>query len=90
MKVKTCEVCQKHRPSQQKEPLIPHDVPAGPWDKVGIDYFDWKGGKYLLIADYFSRFPIVRQVKTMQASELVAICKMVFSENGIPKAVYSD
>jgi hypothetical protein len=58
--IKTCEICQKFRPCQQKELLMPHDVPAGPWEKLGMDIFELKGVHYLLIADYFSKFPVVR------------------------------
>ena len=28
--VKACDICQKHKPAQQKEPLMPHDVPSIP------------------------------------------------------------
>jgi transposase InsO family protein len=90
LKVKTCDVCQKYRPSQQKEPLLPHEVPSSPWIKLGMDYFDLKGSTYLLIADYFSRFPIVRRMKNMTAAELVTVCKTVFSEQGFPMEIVSD
>jgi transposase InsO family protein len=89
-KVKSCDVCQKHRPSLQKEPMMPHDVPASPWMKVGMDFFDLKGSHYLIIADYFSRFPIVRRMKTMTATELTTVCKTVFSEQGFPLEIFSD
>ena len=38
------------------ETLHPHEVPPGPWVKLGIDFFqDHHGKKYLIIADYFSK-----------------------------------
>ena len=38
----------------------PHEVPPGPWVKIGMDFFqDHHGKKYLIIADYFSKFPYI-------------------------------
>ena len=54
------DICQKHKPAQQKEPLMPHDVPSMPWVKLGIDLFEHRSYHYLLVADYFSKFPILR------------------------------
>ena len=39
--IKGYNICQSMKASQQKEPLIPHDVPSGPWEKVGIDIFQY-------------------------------------------------
>ena len=40
------------------ETLHPHEAPTGPWVKVGMDFFqDVSGNKFLIIADYFSKFP---------------------------------
>ena len=88
--VRNCDTCQHTRPSQQKEELHPHEMPAGPWIRLGIDYFDWNGNKYLLIADYYSRFPILRSVTNMTAMHLVTTLKSVFSEYGIPQELVSD
>ena len=50
-----CTVCQKER-IQRPEPLHSRPFPELPWQKLGADLFEWKGGKYLLMVDYFSRF----------------------------------
>ncbi len=89
-KVQGCDHCQSTRPSQPKETLLPHEIPSGPWVRLGIDYFDWNGSKYLLIADYYSRFPILRSVTNMTATNLVTTLKTVFSEYGIPHELVSD
>ena len=39
------------------ETLQPHEVPPGPWIKIGVDFFqDHLGKKHLIVADYFSKF----------------------------------
>ena len=39
---KRCQECIK-RSQVPKEPLQPHDIPEGPWRKLGIDYFTFDG-----------------------------------------------
>ena len=39
--VSTCEACQTHQNKQASEPLLPHEVPAYPWQKIGTDIFDF-------------------------------------------------
>ena len=60
---KRCQECIKQ--SQiAKEPLQPHDIPEGPWRKLGMDYFNFNGNSYVLICDYFSKFPFLYKAKT--------------------------
>ena len=43
------------------EPLI-HDLAATKlWQALGIDNFEWKGHKYLIILDHFSHFVVVKR-----------------------------
>ena len=57
-----CEVCQMFSRSQQRETLLPNEVPQGPWEKLGIDFFEFQSTTHLLIADYYSRFPVIQKV----------------------------
>lgn len=89
--VRACTTCQTTRPSQQKEPLIPHDVPAKPWEKLGIDFFEWNGIQHLLVADYYSKFPVIRAMtSSTSASRTVSVLKTIFSEYGVPSEVFTD
>ena len=38
--IKNCETCAIHRPSNRKEPLIPHKVPNLPWQKLEQIYLN--------------------------------------------------
>ena len=60
---KRCQECIK-RSRQPKESLQPHDIPAGPWRKIGMDYFNFNGTSYILISDYFSKYPYMFKAKT--------------------------
>ena len=58
-----CDVCQEHKPqTQQKESLLSHDVLSLPWLKLAVDIFGYRYHHYLLVADYFSKFPVVKKV----------------------------
>ncbi|XP_063954098.1 uncharacterized protein K02A2.6-like [Lytechinus pictus] len=57
--IKQCETCQKHQARQQKEPLHPHDVPPAPWTRLGTDLFMLNRQEYLLVTDYYSKYPII-------------------------------
>ena len=37
--VKRCQPCLTSKPNNSREPLLPHSVPDGPWQKLGMDYF---------------------------------------------------
>ena len=47
-----------------KEPLQPHNIPEGLWRKLGMDYLNFNGNSYVLICDYFSKFPFLYKAKT--------------------------
>ena len=50
--ISKCTVCNDHRNRNQKEPMIPHELPDRPWQKIGVDLFELEGHKYVLLVDY--------------------------------------
>ena len=49
-----------------------------------MDYFYMNGRLYILICDYFSKFPFLFQVKTMSFANLKDHLEELFSIEGIP------
>ena len=89
--VQTCKVCQEHHPSQTPEPLQQHDIPSKPWSVLGTDLFEFEGHQWLIIADYYTKYPIIRQLPYPSPSSVVAnVTKQVFAEFGIPDRIVSD
>ena len=72
-----------------KELLQPHDIPEGPWRKLGIDYFAFDGNSYVLICDYFSKFPFLYRAKTPFWSLRDRLIDL-FSIEGYPDEIVSD
>ena len=85
---KQCQECVK-RSQVAKEPLQPHDIPEGPWRKIGIDYFAFDGNSYVLICDYFSKFPFLYRAKTSFWSLRDHLIHL-FSIKGYPDEIVSD
>ena len=89
---KACSVSQELQSKQPKEPMSPKEIPPRPWHTVGTDLFYLDGSEYLLIADYYSKFPIVRKIPPGESNSktVVETMKQIFSEHGIPQVVRSD
>ena len=88
--VSTCPTCLHHANSNQREPLQPHDIPRRPWQKIGTDLFDWNGKPHLIVADYYSRYPEVAELRDTKATTVIQNTKSFFSRHGIPETVISD
>ena len=89
--VRKCDACQRLQKRQAHEPLMQHELPTRPWQIVGTDLFAIREDTYLLICDYYSKFPFVYRIEGKVTSDRI-ISKMseVFAENGSPSKVVSD
>ncbi|KAI8509816.1 hypothetical protein Bbelb_122440 [Branchiostoma belcheri] len=88
--VQTCRTCKKYQNSQQKEEMTPTETPSRPWKKVGADLFYLNQEWFLLVVDYYSKFPIVKTLKSLKASTVTQAFKGIFAEQGIPDEVICD
>ena len=52
--VAKCWPCQKYAIAQRPEPLLPHETPSRPWQKVAVDYFQMGKEHFLVMSDYYS------------------------------------
>ena len=57
--VRTCAACQEMQRAQPHEPLMPHKTPTCAWQIVGTDLFMINRESYLIMSDYYSKFPFV-------------------------------
>ena len=88
--VAKCSVCLKYQRENQKEPLLPHEVPQRPWQKLGADIFELNSNSYLIVVDYYSKYPELCILKDKTASSVVTSMKSVFARHGIPDEVVAD
>ena len=76
------KTCIKHSKSQRCEPLQSHPTPELPWHTVATDLFEIRNSKYLLLVDYYSRFPVLCKLGSTTSRVLVQEMKEVFTELG--------
>lgn len=88
-KIASCSSCVENRPKVQ-EPLIPTEIPKGPWQLLAADYFKVGGSWYLVVADFYSKFVDIKKMKSMTTSATINFFKTLFSKFGIPLAVRCD
>jgi hypothetical protein len=55
-----------------------------------MDLFEHKGQQYLLVADYFSHYPVVRRLQTITSKAVIEVLRTVFSEHGVPAKMVTD
>ena len=82
--------CQRHQKLNVEEPLLPHDVPQKPWHTLGSDILFWNNVNYLLVGEYYSKFPVVKKLTSIQSSAVIAHLKSVFEEHGISSTLVTD
>ena len=58
-RVAQCSTCGKFKRANQREPRFPHPNPNRPWAKVGSGIFTFGSHDYLIVVDYFSKWPEV-------------------------------
>ena len=89
--ISKCETCNTFHPAQQKEPLICHEVPQRPWEKVGCEIFTCNNRDYLCTVDYFSDyFEIDELHKAKTGAAVIGKLKKRFATHGIPDIFHSD
>ena len=88
--VSRCSVCNSYRRKQQTEPLMPHEVPQRPWAKVGVDLFQFAAQDYLLVVDYFSKYPEIALLEAKTSASVILQLKAIFARHGIPEEIMAD
>lgn len=89
-KIKLCDTCQKFQNKNQKEPMISHDVPNNVWEKIGVDIFEFEGKDYLILVDYFSKYPEICRLDGKSAGNVIKAMKPIFARHGIPMEIIAD
>ena len=88
--VDKCGICQATSTAERKLPSVPSKIPSHAWHTLGTELFHWKHFDFLVLGDYFSKFPIVRKLPSSTRS---AVCKEIsnnFTEFGKPYIVRHD
>uniref|UniRef100_A0ABM0M1R1 Uncharacterized protein K02A2.6-like n=1 Tax=Saccoglossus kowalevskii TaxID=10224 RepID=A0ABM0M1R1_SACKO len=85
-----CSTCMEFRSQRPCEPMILHEIPDHPWSNIGTDLFEIGTENYLILIDYYSKFPEVIRIPNKTAHAVISATKSVFAREGIPDKVISD
>ena len=88
--IEHCDTCNMYASHPQREPLIVHDVPERPWQKVGCDIFTLDEKDYLCTVDYYSGYFEIDHLERKTARSIITRLKRHFSNHGIPNLFQSD
>ena len=83
--ISKCDTCNMFRKKQQKESMMSHEVPKQAWEKISFYIFCFGGQDFLLVVDYFSKFPIVCPLRGKTAQHIIEQLREIFSNYGIPR-----
>ena len=66
------------------------EVPCRPWKVLRMDFLMHKSKWYLLVADYYSKFPYVLQMSLMTSKDVISALSLCFSIIGTPGEIMYD
>ena len=88
--VSDCEACKVTAAMPAAVPRHPWQHPNAPWDRVHIDYGEWKNHHFLVLIDSFSKWPEVKVVSTTTTRMTVNVLSDIFATHGFPRILVSD
>lgn len=88
--VAKCTVCNSQPVEQGKEPMICHELPSRPWEKIAVDLFYLNVTDFMVTVDYYSSFFEVDRMTSKTADEVVKKLKAHLARHGIPDQFVSD
>ena len=88
--IEHCDKCNMYVTHPQREPLIVHDLPERPCQKVGCDIFTLDEMDYLCTVDYYSGYFEIDHLERKTARSIITRLKRHFSNHGKPNLFQSD
>ena len=87
--IEKCMICQEYGKSQL---LIgtTQELPPFPWHTLATDLFYWKRMDFLIVADVFSKYIIVRKLSNSTSAAVCIELSMFVTELGLPHIIRSD
>ena len=87
--IERCIIWQEHGKSQ---PIIDttQELPPFPWHTLLTDMFYWKRMDFLIVADVFSKYFLVRKLPNSTSAAICAELSMIVTELGLPHIIRSD
>ena len=85
-----CIFCQRQKPTQWKEPLMPSPMSGRPWQRIGTDFCEQDGKHYLIVVDYYLRYLEITNLSNTTSSYVIGKLRNMFARWGIPYELVTD
>ncbi|XP_055633584.1 uncharacterized protein K02A2.6-like [Toxorhynchites rutilus septentrionalis] len=90
-KVQECAGCASVALQGPPEPMQRKEMPNRAWQDLALDFFTAKEcATFLVIADYYSRFLSVTEMKSSTASKTIEVLESLFKQHTYPETIRSD
>ena len=91
-KLEKCTECKMVNELHRPGPMQRHCLPDEAWTEIGMDFFGPlpDGRELLVLVDYYSRFPIVKAMRSTTAHAVIETLEEIFSDKGNPKVIRVD
>ena len=87
--IERCIICQEHGKSQSIIGTT-QELPPFPWHTLATDIFYWKRMDFLIVADVFSKYFLVRKLANSTSAAVCAEIAAIVTELGLPHIIRSD
>ena len=67
-----------------------HNEGDGPWQNIGLHFFEIAGKHYLIVVDYYSNFIEIDLLTSQTSTRTITLLKKHFARYGIPRVIVSD
>ena len=81
------EFFQENLHSQRKEPLITTPLPERAWKKIGADLCEHQLKQFLVVIDYYTRFPEIAYMSSTTSDAVIIKMKDIFARWGVPEEI---
>ncbi|XP_062566349.1 uncharacterized protein K02A2.6-like [Saccostrea cucullata] len=85
--VEKCPSCMSVRNSPKSAPLHPWIWATRPFQRIHIDYADYKGQSLLIVYDGYSKWIDAIPVRSMTSSMTIDKLRMLFASTGLPEEI---
>ena len=87
--IERCIICQEYGKSQSIIGTT-QELPPFPWYTLATDIFYWKRMDFLIVADVFSKYFLVRKLANSTSAAVCAEIATIVTELGLPHIIRSD
>ena len=90
-KARSCVKCAENQKNPARAPSHPWEFPAGPWERLHIDFAGpFMGKMFLSVVDAYSKWIEVEIMSGATSSATVTRLRRIFAAQGLPRVIMSD